>query len=436
MNKQRNQQETMPGQVLQSDIVRLGKTMRRARATLGKTTAFNSRFWSNLERLQRLQLDCLGKRMALLGWSYMNARKTPHAMSDDELCARGENLEEQMSALKQMGRVQGYHRRQLREGDAYGRLLLSWADSDAQEGDSSRDEAQAWYDDDAQAEQRARRSRRVDDMAERYCGVGSTVPYRWDPVLNTWLHASSASAVALFPEAEGDMTDRVFGAAAEVDGARNGLFLHWRIERALDRGWIAIVPDVDARPDLRGPIVGGPGYAVQDQKLAAWGRQPLKEYKIVLMSIAALDGQKLTFLTVFRPHPRFLWWRFLAGLSRVSWSDRVDRASLDRINMLEQVIRWGTKGGYMPDSVVRGFFPHVNRELLGMLDYAARHAGVVVEACEEPERGHDVEGDPVGVLVATKEAIRKLQVEDQELDVDVDDGDDDDDDDVQGRSDE
>ena len=86
-------------------------------------------------------------------------------------------------------------------------------------------------------------------MKEKYC-PDAPEGLLWDPIGGCWEWASNMHAAHLYAWRQVESMDIIFGsgAKAEIFSPENGLFLGEKIEKALDQGLIAIVPNVDLEP--------------------------------------------------------------------------------------------------------------------------------------------------------------------------------------------
>jgi hypothetical protein len=110
------------------------------------------------------------------------------------------------------------------------------------------------------------------EMRQKYCGGnGGAV---WEPALYCW--GDLFHAAHLFPWCCADTMDTIFGegSQSELFSAVNGLFLHHRIEDALEKGVIAIVPDVDLEPQEI--LIPSQDTEERQQRVRDWEQQEPK----------------------------------------------------------------------------------------------------------------------------------------------------------------
>ncbi|KAJ4009559.1 hypothetical protein NW752_009152 [Fusarium irregulare] len=141
------------------------------------------------------------------------------------------------------------------------------------------------------------------DMARTYCPNSPMSRRQWDPVLRAWC---LTNAVPLFPLQHASKADAIFGEGAtdEVYSAHNGLFLHEKVEHALNKGYIAIVPD------------GSYHY-----KVVVLDKQRREVHKRIgrfevdgFSRYMDLDERQLYFKTASRPKLRYVWWRYMGAV--------------------------------------------------------------------------------------------------------------------------
>ena len=127
-------------------------------------------------------------------------------------------------------------------------------------------------------------------------------------------------------ERQVDSMDDIFGKGSrdEIFSPLNGLFLHKDIEKSLDYGFIAIIPDTELEP--RNPLQPLDNLAKRQQHIKDWESQPVKDYKVAVIDakrkevssrkvlnhgemipLSALHKRKLVFKNDFRPRAR-PWW--------------------------------------------------------------------------------------------------------------------------------
>ena len=235
----------------------------------------------------------------------------------------------------------------------------------------------------------------------------------WCPITSCWVHEDSIRAAHIFPYGAGQTAmDELFGRDAtdrqELFEPQNSIMMSKDAEKRIANGCIVIVPDV---PD-------DATTAVLDE----WTRAEIKDYKLRVLrpndpsmqkvlpaNIASkdtgknrrlwheLDGEKVNFLTDFRPRARYLYWQFAVSLLRKAWQSqhREDNPLIKEFGKRF----WGTRGSWIK-----------KKHLLGFKDYLG-HAldwENLMEAAIEPENEDDSKPDAGGVIVAC-EQLREVR---------------------------
>ncbi|KAG8361822.1 hypothetical protein FVEN_g243 [Fusarium venenatum] len=164
-------------------------------------------------------------------------------------------------------------------------------------------------------------------MVEKYCPKYFKEDFRWDPILGQWGYEVVTKPAHLFPWSEKVFMNEIFGAEKgeinEVFTPHNGLFTNPKIKEALDKGYIAIVPDIDLEPiDHWQPFNNA-----ECGKAKAWEDRSVKDYKIIVIDkqhaevklrlcefffgkditrLIDLHNRRLIFMTDFRPLERYI----------------------------------------------------------------------------------------------------------------------------------
>ncbi|KAF4451723.1 hypothetical protein F53441_5402 [Fusarium austroafricanum] len=220
-------------------------------------------------------------------------------------------------------------------------------------------------------------------MKKAYWSPPKFTNFRWDPVIHKWQCPSSAPPAELFPWSQSRFVDDIFGTSptAHLFGPENGLFLECKIRRALDKGLVAIVPDID---------VHGEEKEVQ-RRIDRWENQTVKDYKCVVTNpagaeanktifwreaeglgcLAELDGRKLVFPNDFRPRPRYIWWTYLNMVLRVAWKAQSCHDGIDLQDVQRCVRYWGGRGKYVRRHQLQGFVNTFGSVVEGLMDQAA-----------------------------------------------------------------
>ncbi|KAF4976145.1 hypothetical protein FZEAL_7164 [Fusarium zealandicum] len=257
-------------------------------------------------------------------------------------------------------------------------------------------------------------------MDEAYCPVPIFDGYRWDPVLHIWYESEVIHAAHLFPWRQSQSMDDIFGkgSVSEIFSPLNGLFLHKTVEAALDKGLIAIVPDVDLEP--AGPDLPELDRQEHSDRCREWESRVIKDYKVIVLNktspevnkvkfpserfristLLELDGRKLVFKTDFRPRARYIWWTFLNTVLHTAWHQS------QKNNVQHQEVRkstryWGSRGNYVKENQLLGFVEELGQDVESILSVQADSEGEGLY--DRP--GKEPEYQAVGALV--HEAISK-----------------------------
>ncbi|CEI68060.1 hypothetical protein FVEN_g7671 [Fusarium venenatum] len=214
----------------------------------------------------------------------------------------------------------------------------------------------------------------------------------WDPVIGDWFQ--TLQGAHLFPYSQGIFMDDIFGKGSqkELFSYKNGLLLHEDIKKALENGFVAIVPDIDLEP--ASPRLPLNDKEERDQRIRAWQKAKPKEYKFIVLNkknpavteefplpaygvpnIAALDGKRLQFLTSKRPRARYIWWTYLNAIVRNSWSQK-----LTEVNLQHQEVQKRTLyGSYIKKNQLLGFIEEIGHEVGDALEFDSEE-----EVSDEP----------------------------------------------------
>ena len=190
-------------------------------------------------------------------------------------------------------------------------------------------------------------------------------------------------------------------------------FLEKDIEKALDRGLIAIVPNVNLDP--ADPEETQNDQIERSQRLQAWEKTKVKEYKTIVLvpdhpevnnrsifdwmdgknskPLADLNGRPLKFITAFRPRARYIWWTFMSAILQQSWRAKQAQSTLGQIEVNKAVRYWGTRSRYAKKILIRGFIDQLGQDIKSILEH-----GIDDEDPEEP--------DPRAIAVMASEVIK------------------------------
>ncbi|KAL7624588.1 hypothetical protein AAE478_006155 [Parahypoxylon ruwenzoriense] len=238
-------------------------------------------------------------------------------------------------------------------------------------------------------------------------GISEKMPGNiWEPVCGNWCLSAWVHATHLYPWELREHMDVVFGESVEeeITTAVNGLFLIPEIEKALEHGYLAIVPDVCLEPqneDLTADI------QMRRRHVKDWEKTDPKEYKVMVLdntenlkkklapvfvnpalninSLEDLDGRRLQFRTTFRPCPRY------KGTNGKGTDREVELWNR----------HWGTRGRYVKKNQLLGFVEHVGKDIPSIRSSSSLLGNAIEDV------GEDVELDASLVALITNSTIRQ-----------------------------
>ncbi|KAI0888328.1 uncharacterized protein GGS22DRAFT_185707 [Annulohypoxylon maeteangense] len=245
----------------------------------------------------------------------------------------------------------------------------------------------------------------------------------WEPVCGAWLRSEWVHAAHLYPAKSIEHMDIIFGEGAkkELMTASNGLFLCPDIEKALELGYIAIVPDVRLEPDVNEDP--NTDMINRRQHVKDWENSDPKEYKLIVLenskslrkrlstvfefssvyniqSVKDLDGRRLTFRTNFRPRARFMWWTYLNAVVNLSYRNKPTRGiGVDKEVELGNRY-WGTRGKYVKRNQLLGFVEHLGQDVASISSTLVLEHGI-------KEEGEEELPNATAVVVVANTTIRK-----------------------------
>lgn len=183
----------------------------------------------------------------------------------------------------------------------------------------------------------------------------------------------------------------------ELDTPYNGLLLETNVEKAMDDGAIAIVPDISDDPST--------------EEIAMWEAAEPKNYKWKIidvdaevldepleiateksqppMTIRDLNGQQLSFKNDMRPRARYLYFLFVVAHLRLAWRQDFRHGPSKVLQKQLGKGFWATKGRYLK----RSFLLALAEEIGHDTDFAEN---IPIEP------GDDNEPDETGVLGIAK----------------------------------
>ncbi|KAI1207460.1 uncharacterized protein F4807DRAFT_462613 [Annulohypoxylon truncatum] len=248
-------------------------------------------------------------------------------------------------------------------------------------------------------------SRMRAEMMEKYHAEKPEEDSVWEPVCGAWLRSDWVHAAHLYPSKSIEHIDIIFGKGAkdEIMTAMNGLFLCPDIEKILELGYIAIVPDVRLEADSNeDPITD---LETRRKYVQEWESTNPKEYKVIILdrnglekrirgvlkypqvynikSVEDLDGRRLKFITDFRPGARYMWWAFLNSVVNSSYRNKATRGiGVDKEVELGNRY-WGTRGRYIKRDQLLGFVEHLGQDIESISSSSIMEHGIDEEEGEE-----------------------------------------------------
>ncbi|KAI1095613.1 hypothetical protein F5B19DRAFT_489272 [Rostrohypoxylon terebratum] len=264
------------------------------------------------------------------------------------------------------------------------------------------------------------------EMMDKYHEVGFQKKKQgliWEPVCGSWLRSEWADAAQLYPAKSIEHMNLIFGEGAkeELMTASNGLFLCPDIEKVLELGYLAIVPDVRLEPDANEDPTTD--MMTRRQNVNDWENLNPKEYKLIVLdnskslkkrlkgvfqfssvyniqSVEDLDGRRLTFRTNFRPRARFMWWAYLNAVVNLCYRKKSTRG-IDVDKEVELGNRyWGTRGKYVNKNQLLGFVEHLGHDVASISSTLILEHGIEGEGEEELPKA-------AAVVVVADTIIRK-----------------------------
>jgi hypothetical protein len=155
-----------------------------------------------------------------------------------------------------------------------------------------------------------------------------------------------------------EVMDSIFGMmeSPELFSPRNGMIISDVVEKKFDKGFMAIVPRLPDRPT--------PAQVQQ------WNSSEPKEYKVRILdhknpevnkvirpesaqTWKDLDGSNVEFRSAFRPWARYLYFNYCIQILRRAW--KAERSAAEQMRQEFKVGFWGTRGLYLPESMLRAF---------------------------------------------------------------------------------
>ncbi|KAH6668954.1 hypothetical protein B0J14DRAFT_674494 [Halenospora varia] len=203
----------------------------------------------------------------------------------------------------------------------------------------------------------------------------------WCPVSGAYFDGDLLKAAHIFPWASGQpIMTQIFGqeCSQELNSVRNGILWHNRVETAVTKGKVVIVPDISDAPTKT--------------EIDAWNASEPKEYKLRILdkydwddqvlkeewvgdtgkSWASLDGQRLQFKNDQRPRARYLYHLYCVSVLKYAWGHHAGKKHLGREKLLKEQKKffWGTRGKYLPENMLRAIVEDIGHQYEDLMDGA------------------------------------------------------------------
>jgi len=432
----------MPTIDLEAEHDKLVREIKTARKKLAPPpSSFDSNFWSSKASLLTMDPERIGLYASLQFQKYQEEGGSLSRRRWEKFDQRGRDFVMEKVALATQARIASSQAEKLRNGGSHlhnsSRLGfgLEQAPPKRRRDTSDTDTSDTNSDIDTSDQSMMRSS-----MKQTYCPDGRAAT--WEPVLGQWVDSLIAPAVHLFPWQSADSMDSIFGPGSRDDlfSAANGIFLHYHIKKAFDRGFLAIVPDIGVQ--LKNPKAPWEEEDQEDRRAALrkWETSEPREYRVVVLdktaavmtqafgkplynirseTLAGIDGRRLVWRNNARPKARYMWWAFLAAITQLSWKNF---SVLIQQAVLESTGFWGTHGKYVRKNILLGFVEEIGHGVgSSIAESIMEHAiddddNTLVETEEEEAE----EADQTGLVIVADSVVRYCQQARQEDGVDDD----------------
>lgn len=400
----------MSTEELRASVSNAADDIKKARKAFKRQVSMDAEYWENYSTLIQLNQTHVGLQSKLSLQSFTEQAGTNVTEDDWHHRPEAQDLMAQLHGWEQFGSIAKKHISKMQERFKSGRqnwvnlFATSKLGFNLEGGVGRRDTSH--------------QSNFAQEMVKAYCpDTSNSQPknHRWDPVLRRWGHSELIHAAHLFPWAQKDFMNDIFGDGAieEIFKPCNGLFLHVDLEKALDKGHIAIVPDVELEP--RNPHSPQDDQAERQDRIREWESKSVKEYKVIVVSqqrtviekiifhkddnygvstLQDLHNRKLIFKTTSRPRARYVWWAFLNTILRTAWTSKNGDQNVQHAEVRKVTRYWGTRGRYVMQNQLLGFIEELGQDVNSIVDYAITEEG-------------NEEADPCAITVAVCDAIQR-----------------------------
>ena len=415
---------------LEAEIKSLSDDIGRKAKKLKPSTSYDSDSWTANADISHLCQQRAGMESRLQFLEYKEDSRDNVSEDDWHAVEKAQNLERQILAYRQaedIARKQASRLQESRTG--LSAIFFSLFTSSSQGLNIKTGVGRRETSD---------QSNMVQQMKEMYC-PDAPAGALWDPIIGKWGLQGGLHAAHLYAWRQVESMDAIFGPGAKADifSPVNGLFLGEELEKALDQGLIALVPDVDL--ELKEGHLPRDNVAERNQRLRDWEKAQVKEYKVAVLdldnkqvkntlswsdkygdlkTLAQLDGRQLTFRTHFRPRARYVWWTFMNAVIQTAWRQKQNEKNVLRQEVAKATRYWGTRGRYVKKNMLRGFVDELGHDIESILE----------NSIDDDDAG-DTAPDAVAVI-ASETVFRTLEAakegEDDEDEDDEDEGEDED----------
>lgn len=205
----------------------------------------------------------------------------------------------------------------------------------------------------------------------------------WEPILGEYMHFKDVNAAHLYPWKSRRHMKSIFGSDDDLFSPRNGLLLYKPIEKALELGYITIVPCIH----IDGEIGSHP--VLDKDMLRRWEQADTKEFMVWVLKddglvdeldftwrndgiekIKHLHRRQLTWQSDFRPAARYVWWAHLNSVVRCSiWQKgfKLQQGNTGKLSWAVEVNNatrfWRTQGRYIKKNALWTFVEHLGNTL-------------------------------------------------------------------------
>lgn len=191
----------------------------------------------------------------------------------------------------------------------------------------------------------------------------------WCPIIQRWEARDSSRAAHIFPVKHGEIAmQAIFGIQGEMFSSLNGLTMSGEAEERFDKGFFAIIPDLDCLADA--------------ESVLEWQKRRHKTFKIKVFDFQApemnyvlnsdsdelrgrlwkdLDGTTVALRSPAHPRLRYLYFHYLYCLHMRAQKIKLHDQHSQRTEELDSRC-WASQGPYIEDRYIRGFANHFGHD--------------------------------------------------------------------------